>query len=142
MKKLVRFGVSLNEDLLQEFDKKIQEEKYPTRSKAISDLIHNYLLEKRKLEGGKVAGVISLVYNHHKRLISDKLTEIQHKYHHLIISSQHIHLDPDNCFEAVMVKGKAKEIELLFNLLKSVKGIDNAYLTVAGEVKENHNHHL
>ena len=129
---LIRFSVSLDKKLVGDFDKKIKLEKYPTRSKAISDLINNYLLEKRKIEGNCVAGAISLVYNHHKRMISEVLTGIQHDYHHLIISSQHIHLDSDNCFELVVVKGKPKQIEDLFYALKRVKGIQNAYLTIAG----------
>lgn len=132
MGNLVRFSISLDKNLVENFDKKIRTEKYPTRSKAISDLINNYLLEKRKIEGNCVAGVISLIYNHHKRMLSDTLTKIQHNYHHIIISSQHIHLDHDTCFELVIVKGKPKQIENLFYELKKTKGIYNAYLTIAG----------
>ncbi|MEF3280721.1 MAG: nickel-responsive transcriptional regulator NikR [Elusimicrobiota bacterium] len=132
MGKLRRFGVSLDEDLLLKFDNQISKEKYSTRSKAISDLINTYLLKKSKIRGGILAAAISLVYDHRKRMISETLTDIQHKYHNIIISSQHVHLDHDNCFEIVIVKGEAKNIEELFNVLKSVKGIRNAYLTVAG----------
>jgi len=138
MGKLKRFGVSLEENLLLEFDRQINKEKYPTRSKAISDLINDYLLEKSKISGKKLAAAISIVYDHHKRMISETLTDIQHKYHSLIVSSQHIHLDCDNCFEIVVAKGKGSAIEELFNALKSVKGIKNAYLTVAGAAGKNH----
>ncbi|MEW5951621.1 MAG: nickel-responsive transcriptional regulator NikR [Elusimicrobiota bacterium] len=138
MGKLKRFGVSLEDDLLLRFDEQIAKEKYPTRSKAISDLINSYLLEKSKMSGERVAAALSLVYDHRKRMISETLTDIQHEFHHLIISSQHIHLDHDNCFEIVVVKGKGSEIENLFNLLKGVKGVKNAYLTVAGSAGKDH----
>ncbi|HOJ87142.1 MAG TPA: hypothetical protein PLN68_09485, partial [Elusimicrobiales bacterium] len=90
-----------------------------------------YLVEKKAVYGEKVAGAIALVYDHHKRMIGDKLTAIQHDHHHIIISSQHIHLTHDTCFEIIVVKGKGKEIDELFNKLKKVKGIINSYLTVA-----------
>lgn len=138
MGKLKRFGVSLEDDLLLRFDEQIAKEKYPTRSKAISDLINSYLLEKSKMSGERVAAALSLVYDHRKRMISETLTDIQHEFHHLIISSQHIHLDHDNCFEIVVVKGKGAEIENLFNSLKGVKGVKNAYLTVAGSAGKDH----
>jgi len=132
MAKITRFGVSLENELLEEFDREIEKEGYPTRSKAISDLINNFLLHRIKVKGEYVAGVISLIYDHERRLISETLTDIQHKYHHLIISSQHIHMSQERCFEIVIVKGKDSEIEELFNSLKGVKGVLNAYLTIAG----------
>lgn len=131
MGKLVRFSISVDEDILNEFDDKISAENCDNRSKAISNLINKYLVEKKAVYGEKVAGAIGLVYDHHKRMIGDKLTAIQHDHHHIIISSQHIHLTHDTCFEIIVVKGKGKEIETLFNKLKKVKGIINSYLTVA-----------
>lgn len=141
MGKLKRFGVSLEEELLSRFDEQINVEKYPTRSKAIADLINNYLLGKSKMKGELVAAAISLVYDHRKRMISETLTDVQHNYHELIISSQHIHLDHDNCFEIVIVKGVGSKIEELFNALKGVKGVKNAYLTVAGAAGDSRHHH-
>lgn len=92
MGKLKRFDVSLEESLLSNFDAQIKNESYPTRSKDIADLINSYLLEKSKISGKCLAAAISLVYNHHNRTLSETLTDIQHDYHDLIISSQHIHL--------------------------------------------------
>ncbi|NQU74655.1 MAG: nickel-responsive transcriptional regulator NikR, partial [Candidatus Omnitrophica bacterium] len=111
MSKLVRFGVSLEKGLLENFDKGIREKAYRNRSEAIRDMIREGLVKKEWLEDKEVAGTVTLVYNHHRRELVNRLTDIQHDFHKLIISSQHIHLDHDNCLETVVVKGRPKEIE-------------------------------
>ena len=97
MSQLVRFGVSLEGKLLGRFDKLIREKKYPNRSEAIRDLIREYIVRKEWMGGKEVAGAVTLVYNHHQRELVNKLTDIQHEFHDLVISSQHVHLDHDNC---------------------------------------------
>ena len=136
MSELARFGISIESKLLLKFDKLIKEKEYPTRSKAIADLIREDLVKKEWIEGKEVAGAITLVYNHHKRELINKLTDIQHDFHDLIISSQHIHLDEDNCLEIVIVKGKPREIEKLAYKLKSTKGVKHSSLTIATTGKE------
>ncbi|MEW6556400.1 MAG: nickel-responsive transcriptional regulator NikR [Elusimicrobiota bacterium] len=136
MSKLKRFNISLDDDLVTKFDKEIGEKNYPTRSKAIGDLINEYFVKKEWIEGKEVAGTITLVYNHHKRELVNNLTNIQHKFHDLIISSQHVHLDEDNCLEMVVVKGNPKEVENLADKLKSTKGVKHGSLTMATTGKE------
>lgn len=136
MSKIIRFGISLDEELLSKFDNHIKEKDYPTRSKAIADLIRENLIKKEWIEGKEVAGAVTLVYNHHKRELVNTLTDIQHDFHHLIISSQHIHLDDDNCLEIVVVKGKPKEVEKLAQKLKATKGVKHSSLTMATTGKE------
>jgi len=131
MADLVRFGVSLEKELLTKFDKHIKKKNYPTRSKAIGDLIRENLIKKEWIEGKEVVGAITLVYNHHKRELVNRLTDVQHDFHQFIISSQHIHLDKNNCVEIVVVKGKPKEIEELAYRLKSTKGVKHGSLTMA-----------
>ncbi|TET42708.1 MAG: nickel-responsive transcriptional regulator NikR [Elusimicrobia bacterium] len=131
MADLVRFGVSLEKELLAKFDKHIKKNNYPTRSKAIGDLIRENLIKKEWIEGKEVVGAITLVYNHHKRELVNRLTGVQHDFHQVIISSQHIHLDEDNCVEIVVVKGKPKEVEKLAYNLKSTKGVKHGSLTMA-----------
>lgn len=127
---LIRFGVSLNKDLLKKFDQLIRKRQYSNRSEAIRDLIRESLV-KKEWEGNKeVAGAITLVYNHHKRELVGKLMDIQHHYHDSIISTQHIHLDDNNCFEIVAIKGKSKEVEELFWKLKSAQGVKHGGLTL------------
>ncbi len=136
MSKLVRFGVSLEKGLLENFDKGIREKAYQNRSEAIRDMIREGLVKKEWLENKEVAGTVTLVYNHHRRELVNRLTDIQHDFHKLIISSQHIHLDHDNCLETVVVKGRPKEIEKLAYKLKSAKGVKYGALTMATIAKE------
>ena len=136
MSKLVRFGISLEEELLRNFDNHIREKEYQNRSEAIRDLIREGIVKKEWAENKEVAGAITLIYNHHSKELVNKLTDIQHDFHKLILSSQHIHLDHDNCLETVVVKGKSKEIELLANKMKSQKGVKYSVLTIATLAKK------
>jgi CopG family nickel-responsive transcriptional regulator len=131
MPDLVRFGVSLEKELLAKFDKHIKEKNYPTRSKAIGDLIRESLVKREWVEGREVVGAITLVYNRLKRELVNRLTDVQHDFHHIIISSQHIHLDENNCLEIVVVKGKPKQVERLAYKLRSTKGVKHGSLTMA-----------
>lgn len=131
MANLFRFGVSLEKDLLDRFDRIIKKENYPNRSEAFRDLIREKLVKTEWQSGGNVAGVITLVYDHHKRDLLNTLTDIQHDFHNLIISGQHIHLDHNNCLEIIVVKGRPKDIENLANKLKSAKGVKFGQLSLA-----------
>ena len=136
MADLVRFSVSLEKELLTKFDKHIKEKNYPTRSKAIGDLIRENLVKREWIKGKEVVGAITLVYNHHKRELVNRLTDVQHDFHQVIISSQHVHLDEDNCVEIVVVKGKPTQVERLAYRLKSAKGVKHGSLTMATTGKE------
>ena len=130
MSELFRFGVSLEKDLLDKFDKIIKAENYSNRSEAFRDLIREKLVKTEWQRGGNVAGAITLVYDHHKRDLLNVLTDIQHDFHNLIISGQHIHLDHNNCLEIIVVKGKPGEIKDLANKLKSAKGVKHSQLSM------------
>ena len=130
MSGLIRFGVSLEKDLLDKFDKIIKAENYSNRSEAFRDLIREKLVKTEWQKRGNVAGAITLVYDHHKRYLLNVLTDIQHDFHNLIISGQHIHLDHNNCLEIIVVKGKPEEIEDLANRLKSAKGVKHGQLSM------------
>ncbi|MDR4509706.1 MAG: nickel-responsive transcriptional regulator NikR [Candidatus Brocadiaceae bacterium] len=136
MSGLVRFGVSLEKELLQRFDQRIKEKNYTNRSEAIRDLIRNELVKEEWREGKDVTGSITLVYNHHKRELVNLLIDVQHDYHDIILSTQHIHLDKDNCLEIIVIQGKPKEIETLFGKLKSAKGVKHGGIAMATTGKE------
>ncbi|NQU19229.1 nickel-responsive transcriptional regulator NikR [bacterium] len=136
MSELIRFGVSIEKDLLVKFDKHIKQKGYQNRSEAFRDLIREDLVRKEWLEGKEVAAAITIVYDHHKRELVNRLTNIQHDFHELIVSSQHIHLDHNNCLEIVAVKGSPKRIQLLTNKIKATKGVKYAALTVATTGKD------
>ena len=127
---LLRFGVSIEENLLKKFDSFISSNNYKNRSEALRDLIRIALVEEEWGNADEeVAGAIVLVYNHHKRELVDKLLDIQRDYNKYIISSQHIHLDHDNCLEIIVVKGSMKFIREILSKLKSAKGVKHASLT-------------
>ena len=120
---IVRFSVSLEKALVADFDRKIKAERCPTRSKAVGDLIRAGLVQNEWQAGAEVVGAIVLVYDHHKRDILQRLTDVQHDCHDAILSTQHIHLDHDNCLELVAVRGKPQAIDTLVKRLKAVKGL-------------------
>lgn len=136
MSGIVRFGVSLEENLLQRFDDHIHRRKYTNRSEAIRDLIREELVRQQWRENSEVTGAITLVYDHRRRGLVARLLVIQHDYHHTIFSTQHIHLDHDNCLEIIITKGKAEIIEELYGKLKSAKGVNHAGFAMAttGEI--------
>lgn len=131
MTNLYRFGVSLDKKLINEFDEHIKHENYKNRSEAIRDLIREELVRKQWRCGNEVAGAITVTYDHHKRDLVNKLLDIQHQYHCVIVSTQHIHLDHDNCLEIIAVKGKAGEVNDLSNMLKSIRGVLHVALNMS-----------
>ncbi len=131
MSEVIRFGVSIEKMLINKFDSLIKKEKYSNRSEAIRDLIRNKLVQSEGEKGDEVAASISLVYDHHKRDVLNKLTDIQHDFQSLIISSQHVHLDHDNCMEIIIARGNAAKVQDLANRLRSAKGVKHGQLTMA-----------
>ncbi len=137
MSELKRFGISIDEELLKRFDKEIVEKGYSNRSEAIRDLIRSQLVELEwEDESEEVAGTITLVYNHHTRGLSDLLTELQHSFHELILSTMHVHLDHHNCLEILVIKGRAGEAKEVADRLLSVKGVLHGKLTVTSTGKK------
>ena len=136
MSDIIRFGVSLEKELLEKFDKLSKEKQYPNRSEAIRDLIREELVKKEWVEGKEVAGAITLVFDHHKRELMNTLTDIQHDFYQLIISSQHVHLDHDNCLEIIVVRGKPRGVKELADKLRATKGVKYGSLSIATTGKE------
>ena len=125
---VTRFSVSIDQELMDKFDAKIKKDRCPTRAKAVGDLIRSSLVQTEWRAGDAVAGAIVLVYDHHTRDVLKRLMEMQHDCHEAIISTQHIHLDHDNCMEIVAVKGAPRVIEALVKRLKSIKGLKHVSL--------------
>ena len=136
MSEIVRFGVSLDKVLLDRFDRLIREKRYASRSEAFRDLIRQELVRKEWQENREVAGAITFIFDHHQRDLLNKITDIQHDFQKLIISTQHIHLDHDNCLEIVAVRGRAKEVKRLSDMLTAVKGIRHGSLGMSSTGKE------
>ena len=128
---IVRFGISLEKILLDKFDSFIKGGEYTNRSEAIRDLIREALVKEEWRENKEVTGAVILVYNHHKRELVNLLMDIQHDYHSNILSTQHLHLDHNNCLEIIAIKGQSKQIEGLFGKLKASKGVKYANFAAA-----------
>ena len=130
MNQLVRFGVSLDQRLLEEFDRHIRRRHYTNRSEALRDLIRENLVEREWEENKEAVGTIAFVYDHHLRGLPGKLTDIQHDYQGQILSGMHVHLDHDHCLEVLVVKGRGSEIRKVADALVSVKGVKHGKLTM------------
>jgi len=131
MAELKRFGVSIEENLLKKFDQS-NENIYDNRSEAIRDLIRNKIIEEEKLkEKENVVGTITLIYDHHKLGLSDKMNQIQHDYHCLFKSNLHLHLNRDFCLEVIVVEGLQSKLKKVSSKLIALKGVKHGKLTVA-----------
>jgi CopG family nickel-responsive transcriptional regulator len=135
MSEIVRFGVSLDKRLLNRFDRLIRKRSYTNRSEALRDLIRQEMVKNEWEEDQEVAGAITYIYDHHKRDLLNKLTNIQHMYHEIIFSTQHIHLDHNTCLEIVAVRGKAREVQELAYALRSIKGVRHGTLSMTSTGK-------
>jgi CopG family transcriptional regulator, nickel-responsive regulator len=131
MGKVVRFALSIEKELFQKFERYIKENKFPNRSYAIRNIMRDFLVKIEWKSNKPVAGVITLVYNHKKRELVVNLMSIQHKFHHIISSTGHIHLDEYNCLEIIIVRGKSNLIKKLYLALKSTKGVKHTSITVS-----------
>lgn len=136
MHNIVRFGVSIDEKLLDKFDALITEKGYVNRSEAIRDLIRSMLVNEDVSDpDAQSIGTLSLVYDHHSTDIADKLNEIQHHSYHNIVSTTHVHLDEHNCLEVLILKGKTSEVKAIADKLSSVKNVKNGQLTLTSTEK-------
>jgi CopG family nickel-responsive transcriptional regulator len=125
---VIRFGVSLEKEHLDELDHYVEENLLANRSQGIRRLISNYLVEKKWQCNNVVAGSISIVYDHHKHDLLLKLTDIQHEYQDVILSSQHFHLADNQCFEVIAVRGQSRVLTQLADRLRAVKGVSHGKL--------------
>ncbi len=131
MSGLSRIGVAIDTDLLNKFDKLIGKRGYTNRSEAFRDLIRDELVEQTwESPESQVVGTVTLVYDHHVRMLNEKLTGIQHDYHHAILSTLHVHLDHDNCLEVLVVRGRAGDVRKVADVLISTKGVKHGRLTI------------
>lgn len=128
----IRFGVSLDSDLLESFDALCDERGYQNRSEAIRDLIRSTLVQKEWEDSNSdVAATLTLVYDHHKSDLAQKVTTAQHDAHHLIITTLHVHLDHHNCLEVLVLKGPGADVRSLATKLISTKGVMFGKLSLA-----------
>jgi CopG family nickel-responsive transcriptional regulator len=128
---LSRIGIALDSDLLERFDKSIAHSGYTNRSEAFRDLIRDRLVrEQTAAPDATVVGTVTLIYDHHAFGVSEKLTEVQHENHDLVVSTSHAHLDHDSCLEVLIVHGKAARVQQFADLLIGLKGVQHGRLVM------------
>lgn len=132
MADLSRIGVSIDSALLNRFDSYIADKGYDNRSEAFRDLIRDQLVNSVVIAANAfVVGTVTLIYDHHTRLLPEKLSDLQHDHHELIISTLHAHLDHENCLEVVVLRGKSRDVQKLADQLISTKGVQHGRLVMS-----------
>ena len=131
MQNIIRFGVSIDEKLLDRFDSIISEKGYVNRSEAIRDLIRDMLVKEETSDpDAEVMGTLTLVYSHDVHEISDKLNDVQHEHFGNIISTVHVHIDEHNCLEVLLLRGTASEVKRIADNLLAIKNVRHGKLTI------------
>lgn len=131
MEETVRISMSLEGSLLEQFDSFTKEQGFPTRSEAIKSIMHQTLVKNEWAKSEYVAGSITIVYDHHKPGIVQKLLDAQHDFCDDIQCSQHVHLDHVNCMEIIVLRGKSSRIKQILQELRKVKGLKHLVLTMS-----------
>ncbi len=141
---LSRIGIALDSELLKRFDRSIARRGYTNRSEAFRDLIRDRLVtEQTAAPDATVVGTVTLIYDHHASGITEKLTEVQHEHHELVVSTSHAHLDHDSCLEVLIVHGKSAKVEQFADLLIGLKGVQHGRLVMtvpAHAIEHAHEH--
>ena len=133
---ITRFGVSLDEKLLRQFDRLIDRKGYANRSEAIRDLIRDSLVrEQWDLGDADAVGTLTLVYDHGTRELEDRLTELQHAHYREIVSALHVHLDPHHCLEVLVLRGKASVLKAVGDRLIGTRGVKHGTFSATAEGK-------
>jgi len=132
MGKVVRFGVSIEPELMDKFDAAIHNHAYTNRSEAVRDLARNWLaqVDQDKSKGAVIASLM-IIFDHHQYGLSSKINEVQHEDHDLVVASTHVHLDHDNCLETIVMKGPANRIRKMADKVISTRGVRNGKLWMA-----------
>ncbi len=134
MGEVTRFGVSLDEKLLRQFDRLIVRKGYANRSEAIRDLIREALVrEQWDLGTEEAVGTITLVYDHHTRDLADKLTDLQHAHYESIVSTLHVHLDAHHCLEVLVLRGAARALKEIADRLIGTRGVKHGTFSATTE---------
>ena len=136
MPQLSRTGVSLDEDLLKEFDRLIARRGYANRSEAIRDLIREALLSEAVDANKPVVGTLTLVYDHHVPGLSEKLTAAQHAAGTAVLTATHVHLDHHYCLEVIIMKGRSKALRELADRMLALKGVELGKLVLTNSGRE------
>jgi CopG family nickel-responsive transcriptional regulator len=138
---LIRFGVAMDSDLLARFDAHLARRGYATRSEALRDLVRAELAAAHVADGGLTAATLTVVYDHHVRELTEKLTEMQHELGEKVVSTLHVHLDHDHCLEVIVMRGPAVEIQSAADRILATKGVEHGKLVITALPRSHHDEH-
>lgn len=130
MSQLIRTGISLERELLERFDKTIEQKGYGSRSEAIRDLVRDHFVEEDVASNKVVVATLTLVYDHHQPKLSEQLIEAQHDYGGKVLATTHVHLDHHNCLEVIILKGRGTDAKKFADRLLSLKGVKHGRLVL------------
>ena len=136
MSNLVRMSLSIEKPLFNHLEKLVADSDYHNRSEFVRDMIRERLVEQEWQANEEAVGTITLVYDHHARLLSEKLTDLQHHHHHAILATTHVHLDEHMCVEMILTKGPANRLREIASLLRRQKGVLHAALSMSSTGKQ------
>lgn len=128
MSKVSRFSVSIESELLERFLRMADKHGASNRSEALRDLMRDALIREEWKGNEEIVGTITIVYDHHKRELTERLTSIQHDHHEAVLAATHIHLDHDNCLEMIAVRGPAREVQSIADTLINTRGVKHGKL--------------
>lgn len=141
MSSLVRFSVSLESDLLERFDRYCEEQHYATRSEAVRQLLRETLTSHAwSADAEDAAATLTIVYDHHRTSLMERLLELQHRHAEMVVSTMHVHLDHDHCLEVIVLRGRAQALQQMAAELKGLKGIHQGQLVLARTAAHDHDH--
>ena len=129
---VVRFGISFEKEVLEALDEYVQENGFSNRSQALRNLVNKHIVEKKWLCNNRVAGALTLVYDHHKRDIDGHLAEIHRKYRKEILSVQRFILNEQYSMEVISMNGVSARLTGLSEKLISLKGVQHGKLAMSG----------
>ena len=134
--KLVRFSITIPEELLDYIDKNLIKKGYSSRSEFVRDLVREMIVSDRWSDDqNEVVGVLTVIYDHHKRELTQKMIDLQHSKYINIMCTTHVHLDHNNCLETIIIKGKPSEIESISMKIAGLKGVKFAKLTKTSKLE-------
>ena len=132
MSEIVRFSVSLEDDLLRQIDRYCSDQQFATRSEAVRQLIRDTLTARAwESQCRDAVGTLTLVYDHHRAQLGDRLTRLQHDHTELIVSTLHAHLTHDLCLEVIVLRGPAARLQGIASQLRGLKGVHKGELVMA-----------
>jgi CopG family nickel-responsive transcriptional regulator len=132
MSDLVRFSVSLEAELLEQFDRYCKEGNFATRSEAVRQMVREALTAHAwESDAQDAAATLTIVYDHHRSHLTERLLELQHRHTDMVVSTMHVHLDHDNCLEVIVLRGRAGALQQVASELRGLKGIHKGQLVLA-----------